>query len=472
MASVKKNFIYNSIYQVLLILLPLITTPYVSRILGPESIGQFSYNYAIAVLFVMFAMLGLNNYGNRTIAEFKDSSDKLREKFWEVYAMQFVVSMTVLLVYFLYAILINKSILSMVMMIHVASAVFDVNWLFFGLELFKYTTIRSVLVKTVMTLCIFLFVKTESDLILYSVIICFSSVLSQLLLWPYVFKTIRPIKISWNKVVKHVLPNLVLFIPVVAIGMYRYMDKVMLGAMSSDVEVGFYESSDKIVYVPMALITALGAVMLPRVANLMSKNNKTMINKYMEKSIYFAMLISSLLCFGIMAVSKSFVPLYYGSGFEKCIYLFYILLPSCLFLAFANVIRTQYLIPAKKDKIYVISVVAGAIVNIVSNLILIPVLQSIGAAIGTLLAQIFVCLFQAFMVKSDIKIKSFVFNSIPIILSGIIMFVVVFYLDSCLQVNLILRLLCESIIGFIVYTISIIIIMKAFRINYYKLLLK
>lgn len=470
MVSVKKNFIYNSLYQILLIVLPLITVPYISRILGPEAIGQFSYSYAIAVLFVMFSMLGLNNYGNRTIAEFKNSPETLRRKFWEIYVMQLIVSTIVLLVYLLYVIFIDDSVLSMIMLIYIISAVFDVNWLFFGLELFKYTAVRSIVIKTLMTLCIFIFVKTESDLAIYSVIICLSSLLSQLVLWPYVIKNIKPIKVARRQIIRHIIPNFVLFIPVIAIGIYRYMDKVMLGAMSSSVEVGFYESSDKIVYVPMALITALGAVMLPRIANLMSKNNKSRINNYMEKSVYFAMLISSLLCFGIMAVSKSFVPLYYGDGFEKCIYLFYVLLPSCLFLAFANVIRTQYLIPAKKDKIYVVSVVIGAIINVVANLILIPFLQSVGAAIGTLLAQVFVCAFQAYKVRNEIKVKTYFLNSIPIVLSGIIMFVVVFLLDSNSSIDPVLRLFCGMAVGAVVYFVSIIIFMRVFKINYYRIL--
>lgn len=470
MSSIKKNFIYNTIYQIFLIILPLITTPYISRILGAEQIGEFSYNYSVAVIFVMFSALGLSNYGNRTIAENKDSQKKLSESFWNIYAMQFVSSLIVIALYIIYLFLINNTQIATIMLIHVLSGVFDINWLFFGLEKFKMATIRSVAIKLLMTVCVFIFVKTSDDLPVYSLIICLSSILSQIILWPYVINKIGITKVEYKKVVKHIKPNLVLFIPVIAIGIYRYMDKVMLGLMSTNAEVGFYENSDKIINLPMALITSLGTVMLPRVSNLLVQKKVRHVAKYMEKSIGFAMFISSSMCFGIMAVSKSFVPLYFGNGFEKCSSLFYVLLPSCLFLAFANVIRTQYLIPNKKDKIYVTSIIIGALTNILFNLLLIPSLASIGAAIGTLFAQISVCIYQAYKTRKELHIKHYVKEAIPFILSGGIMFTALLFTNNTVSsLHPIIQIALDIIAGAVIYIIALFGLSKLFRINYLEI---
>ena len=473
MSSIKKNFVYNTIYHIFLILLPVITTPYISRILGAEAIGQFSYNYAIAVVFVMFAMLGLSNYGNRTIAERKDSQEKLSKSFWSIYSMQIVSGITVTIIYVLYTFFINNSSIAKIMLIHVASAIFDISWLFFGLEKFKLAALRSIIVKTIMTACVFIFVKNKNDLPLYSLIMCLSSLFSQLSLWPYVIRKIKFTKTSQKEMMKHVVPNLTLFIPVIAVGVYHYMDKVMLGLMSTDAEVGFYENSDKIVNVPMALVNSLGAVMLPRIANLISKDKASIANKYTQKSICFTMFLSTSMCFGIMAISRIFVPLYFGEGFEKCSSLFYVLLPSCIFLAFANVIRTQYLIPMKKDKIYVTSIVIGAIVNVTFNALLIPSLASVGAAIGTLLTQIFVCTYQAFMVRKDLPINQYIKQTIPFIISGTAMFLTLFLIINplFLSIHPIAQLLIDIVVGAIIYISILCIISKLARINYIKILL-
>jgi O-antigen/teichoic acid export membrane protein len=201
------------------------------------------------------------------------------------------------------------------------------------------------------------------------------------------------------------------------------MDKIMLGVMSNKKEVGFYQSSENLIQVPIALITSLGTVMQPRMSNMISNNADTSkIEDLFKKSIALAMFLSTSLGFGIMTVAQEFVPLFYGNGFEKCIILFYVLLPSCIFIAFANVVRTQYLIPNKKDKEYVISLLSGAAINLVFNTILIPHLQSIGAAIGTLVAESSVCIVQSLLMRREKSVRKYISMSIPFVISGGMMF--------------------------------------------------
>lgn len=461
MVSVKKNFFYNTVYQVLIFILPLITTPYISRILGAEGIGVYSYSFSIANYFVMFAMLGLNNYGNRTIAMVRDDKEKLAKTFFSIYFIQVVSAVIIIILYIFYCCFIDNDIVCWLQLFFVISCLFDINWLFFGLEKFKLTVTRNVIIKLLTVICIFIFIKAKTDLYMYIVLLSFGTLLSQILLWPFVLRNIdiKQLKfISFNDIVKHIKPNLVLFLPVIAVSIYKTMDKVMLGYLVSMHEVGLYENSEKMINIPMALITSLGTVMLPRMSNVLIGNRKTESKKLIYKSIIFVLFLSSSMCFGIMGISKEFVPWFYGDGFSKCIYLLLILLPSCIFLAFANVIRTQYLIPLKKDKIYIISVFLGAIINFVINLFLITKLKSIGVSIGTLFAEIIVCIYQAYAVRYELPIKKYIMDGLKFIIAGFIMFIIIFNLK--LFESLFINMLFKIIIGIFIYFIVLCFLVK------------
>ncbi len=185
----------------------------------------------------------------------------------------------------------------------------------------------------------------------------------------------------------------------------------MLGNLSNMEQVGFYDNAEKIITIPQTAVTALGTVMLPRVSNMMTTGNQQGAVNYLKKSIILVAAISSACTFGIISVAPEFVHIYLGKGFETCITLLYYLMPCLIFKAYANVIRTQYLIPLKKDKIYVTSVCIGAVVNLVFNLIFIPHFQAVGACIGTILAEIIVCLYQMrFIVKEQKVGKYFLYG--------------------------------------------------------------
>lgn len=465
MSSIKKNFLYNSAYQILVMFIPLLTTPYISRVLGAEGIGVYSYAFSVASYYVLFIMLGLNNYGNRTIAQSRDDDKELSKQFWSIYALQFFLGIVVNVIYFFYCIILaeNKNI-ALSMWLYVISASFDVNWFFFGMEMFKKTVIRNAIIKIVTTSSIFLLVKGKNDILMYCLIMTVGMFLSQIVLWPYVLKNVKFYRPSIEEIKIHIKPNLFLFLTVIAVSLFKIMDKIMLGIMTNKEQVGFYESSEKIISIPTALITSLGTVMLPRMSNLVSNKN-IQSNEIISKSIAFAMLLSSSMCFGIMGVSKEFVPIFYGKGYETCIYLFLILLPTCLFMAFANVIRTQYLLPHKKDSAYVISAFLGAIVNVVVNVILIPQYGSIGAAIGTICAEVAVCIYQSYTIRKEQPIKVYLKASIPFIMSGILMFLIIFNIYF-VRLPLIINLIIKIIIGVVIYFVTLftqIFIVKVLR---------
>lgn len=466
MKSIKMNFMYNALYQILVMLVPIITAPYVSRVIGATGVGTYSYSYSIAYYFVMFIMLGVNNYGNRTIASSKKDEYEMSKNFWNIYALQLFLGITITILYFLYAIFIStNTIVSLIMSLYVISAIFDVNWFLFGMEEFKISVIRNTLVKIISTIAIFLFVKGATDIYIYCIILTASILLGQVIVWPYVLKNVRFIKPEFNEITKHIKPNLILFITVIFVSLFKIMDKIMLGSISTLEQVGFYESSEKIVGIPISLIGALGTVTLPRMTSMISLGKRD-TTEFIRKSILFSMFFSTSTCFGLMAISKEFVPLFYGPGYEECINLYLALLPSCIFLAFASVIRNQYLLPNKKDKSYVISAMIGAVVNIVLNLILIPRYNALGAAIGTLFTEASVCFYQCWSVRQEISIGRYVKDSLPFLVSGIIMFFFIFTFHSNLE-NVYMILAIKISVGVILYVVTllaqILILEKKFK---------
>ena len=424
--NVKLNFIYSATYNIVAILIPLITTPHLSRTLGAVGLGEYGFAYSVAYYFSLFVKLGLNNYGGREIAALRGKGENVSGRFWELYFFQLILGCVISALYTVYAFAWSSNqTISAIFLLLVISSMFDITWFFWGLEEFRITVRRDFIIKILTTLGIFLFVKSDLDTWKYALLISGGLLLSQLLLWTSLHKHVTWVKPTFSGIVKHIRPNLVLFIPILALSLYKTMDKVMLGMMTTTEEVGFYHSSESIIQVPIALITSLGTVMQPRMTNMLSsKQNKNTIRTVFEKSILIAMFLSTSIGFGIMTVSKDFVPLFFGNGFEKCSTLFGLLLPSCVFIAFANVIRTQYLIPNKKDKEYILSLFAGAVVNLIFNSLLIPYYGSIGAAIGTLLAEACVCVVQALMTRHEIKTGYLVFLSIPFVFSGVLMYVI------------------------------------------------
>ena len=425
-SSVKKNFLYNAFYQVLVLILPLITAPYISRVMGAERIGIYSYSYSVASYFGLFILLGLNNYGNRTIAGVKDNKEKLSRTFCSIYAMQLMMATLLITLYFGYVIFMAKDkTMAWIQMIYLVSVIFDINWFFFGMEMFKMTVTRNTIVKIINLICIFTFVKTANDIYIYGLIMVVGTLVSQLMLWPFVPRYVSFVRVSFDEIREHITPNLTLFVPVIAISIYTIMDKVMLGMMSSMDEVGYYESSNKLTSIPAMAITSLGTVMLPRMSNLIANGRHKEARMYIQKSLIVSALLSSSMAFGLSAVASNFVPFFYGKGFEECISIISILVLSSIFISWANVIRTQYLIPNKKDSIYIVSVFLGAFVNVVVNLLLIPRFQAMGAAIGTFLAEAAVCIYQTYKVRSEIRVKRYLLQSLPLLISGIVMYMVV-----------------------------------------------
>lgn len=450
--NIKKNFLLNSIYQCLAIVIPIILTPYLTRHIGSSGMGIYSFHYSIAYYFIMFAMLGFSLYGNRSVASVNYDRHIYSKVFWEIYGLQIISSSVAILAYIVFTSnFFPNERNAWVMLLMVVSCTFDINWFYFGIEKFNVAVTRNIYIKLLTAILTVLLVKKEQDVVIYALVIGGSTLFSNLLLVIQLPKYIDWVKIDISDIKKHLVPCLTLFFPTIIVSIYKVVDKIMLGIMSNVSEVGFYESSERIINLPMAFITALGTVMLPRVSSMLGRGQTTDCATIFEKSIKFVMFLSSAISMGIIAVSEEFIPMFLGEDFRKCILIVDILMPSCLFLAFANVIRTQYLIPHKKDRSYIISLLIGAVVNLILNMLLIPKYQAIGAAIGTLVAEMAVCFYQTWSVRYNIDIKKNIKNVCSYLIAGLIMCLGCFGIKRFTDLNDWLFLFYKVVIGVVIY---------------------
>lgn len=454
MSNIGKNLTYNILYQILSLIVPLITSPYLSRILGVESIGIYSYTYSIVFYFMIIAVLGINNYGNRSIAKAKDNEEKLNIEFSSIYFIQLCMSIIMIISYMIYVCLFVKEyrIIAIIQGLYILANAVDITWFFYGMEEFKVTVSRNALVKIISLFLILVLVKSKDSLWIYTLIMAGSTFIGQIIIWPLLLKKINIVKPKKEDITPHIKPILILFIPVLAISIFSYMDKIMLGFIGGMSETGFFENSEKIISIPKALITALGTVMLPRTAHLIANGEEEKSKIYIENTMFYVLLISSACAFGLAAVSDLFSIVFWGTDFYKCGKLISLMTPALVFSVFGNVIRTQYLIPRSMDKEYTVSLVIGAIVNIVLNILLIPILGAVGAVIGTVCAEFSLCAYQTYTVRKYLDIKGFIRSGIAFFPIGFIMFISIKRIDYYLQPS-ILTLILEILYGAIIFSI-------------------
>lgn len=462
--SVAKNYIYNLTYQILVLILPLITTPYISRVLGAEGTGIYSYTISITTYFILFGTLGISMYAQREIAYVQDKVKERSKIFWEIIVVRFItLSLSMILFYLTYARNGEYSMYYRILLLEILANCFDISPFFQGMEEFKKIIVRNLIVKMVSIISVFLFIKTENDTNIYLLIYALSTFLGNISLWFYLPKYVHKVPFKQLQLLKHIRPTIVLFIPQVATQIYTVLDKTMIGNMVVDkAEVGYYEQSQKIVKMLLTIVTSLGTVMLPRIANKFANGKKEEIKENIYQSFEFVYFLAIPLTCGVISVAPIFIPLFLGQAFEKSSILTSIISPIILIIGLSNVIGTQYLLPTKKQKQFTISVVAGAFCNLILNGMLIPKLLSIGAAIATLLAESVVTLVQFYMIRNEFSIIKIVKKSKDYLLAGIGMLILNFLCQKLLLTNVkpVIQLFILVGLGGITYITILIIILK------------
>ena len=462
MGSLKKNIIYQSAYQILLIIMPLITSPYLSRVLGPEGLGINSYNYSIVYYFMLFAGLGISNYGNRSIAASRNNLIIKSKTFWEILCAHFMLSGIVIFVYILYGIFISDyKVVTFIQLMYLIGVFFDISWFYFGEEKFANIVFVNLVCKILTFTSTFLFVKDENDLIIYIFIISLGYLWGYILQWMFLPKSVIWIKPDIQGILRHIKPMFILFLPSIAVSLYKVMDKIMLGRISAITEVAFYTNAEDVINIPISIVGAFGTVMLSRTSNLIAKGEIDKSKSYIQDSLIVVSWLAMALMFGISAISYNFTIIFWGKEFVSCAPLISILVFTIPFITVANIVRTQYLIPNCRDLEYLFSIITGAVINFCLNFLLIPRLGAMGAAIGTLFAEAGVCIVQILFVYKEIPILKYLKCNLPYLVFGIVMYIFVNRVNSFIE-NKILCLFVQIIPGIVIYVIPSLIYWRYF----------
>ncbi len=453
--SVTANYIYMVIFQVLSLITPIITSPYLARVLGVSGTGIYSYTYSILNWFIIFASLGTSIYGAKEISKVRDDREKLSQTFFEIFSFQCFVNLLMLLLYYIVFSVINTDyrIFFYIQGINVFANLFNVTWLFTGIEDFRKIAFRSSLFRIITVILVLLIVKGSNSLYIYCVLMGVMNLLSNL----YIFLCLKK-HVLFNKkyitkqgIIKHIKPNIILFIPQIAISIYAVLDQSMIGFITGSTdEVAYYVKGEQFVKMFLYVVTTIGTVMMPRIANLFYNKDYEKVKEYVNKSLNIVLYLSIPMCFGIAAVAQFFVSWFLTPDFAPSAIVMMILSPIIVLISVNNVIGGQYLLPTEDIKHYTTSVTIGAIVNLISNSFLIYYLGCYGAAIGTVLAETSVLIYQLIIIKNDKIIEISIKKTLLYLTSSIIMFIIVYFIGNYFGIR-ILSTLIQIIAGLIIY---------------------
>ena len=439
-------------------IIPLITVPYISRVLGAHDVGINEYTNSWVTFFFLMGQMGITLYGNREVAYHRDDLYKRSQTFWGVEALQLLTVSSAFVLYlvavFLFSTTFKEFFLLQVIWI-IATGV-DISWYFMGLEEFRITVVRNTLVKIASLILIFTVVKTSNDLGKYILILGASQLVGNLTLWPYLRGNIIWVSIKKWHPFKHFYPSLLLFIPTITTQVYLVLNRLMLGRMSTQADLGNFGQADKIVKFVLAVVTATGTVMLPHVANKFAKGDIKGVRNSLYSSFNFVSAIAVPMMFGLMAIAKKFGPWFLGREFVLAGSVIFLEAPIILLIAWSNVTGTQYLMPVNRVKEYTTSVTIGALSNVVFNFVLIGKYGANGAAIATVGSEFLVTASQLWMIRNTISRRKMFRETWKYLFCGMIMFIVVNRICSVINMT-VANLILEVVVGAIIYLLGLIL---------------
>lgn len=460
--SIKKNYIYNLSYQVLLLLTPLITTPYLSRVLGADGVGTVSFAESVVSYFTLFATLGIATFGQREISYVQDEKIKRTQVFWETKALQVITSTVVLIIYISFSFFQTNKILYLILSFNIIAVLVDVVWLLQGMEEFGKIVFRNIIFKIISIAYIFIAVKTKDDIIKYVFGIAFFLFLSNASLWAHVSKYVGKPRLKDIKPFRNIKVVLSLFVPTIAIQIYTVLDKTMIGLITqSAFENGYYEQAIKLSKMVLVVVTSLGTVMIPRIGYHYERGETETVKRYMYRGYRFVWFLGIPLCFGLVGTAANFVPWFFGEGYDKVVPLLSVLSFLILAIGINNVTGMQYLIPTKRQNIFTMTVIIGAVVNCSLNLVLIHFFQSIGAAIASVAAETTIALVQLYLVRKELSVKEVFLSSWHYFVAGGIMLVLLKVLGNIWPASIMSTILMV-IMGAITYFFILLILKDSF----------
>lgn len=437
MSKITKNYIYNLLYQLFVLLVPVITAPYLARVLGANNQGVSSYIISISNVIGSITMLGIFSYGNRQIAYERDDKEKMSQTFWEIMIVRFILGIIGSALYFFVALkLTDYTQYFFIYYFWLLATYVDCTWVFVGVEDMKLAVIKNFIAKLLTVIGMFIFIKNSDDINKYLLILGLSVLIANLSAYIQLRKYILKPIIDFNNIKKHILGSINLFLPYVATLLYLQVDKIMIEVFTNTTnQVSFYDNAEKIVTIPLAFITVLSTVMMPRIANEYLKNNLTNIKNYLIKAGRISLFLAFPMTIGIMIIASKFIPWYLGHEFLPVISAIVFISPMIISNSLEGIAGRQYFTATNQIPILLKSYISTAITNIIVNIILIPKWGFIGAAIATLISSYICVLIQFYYLNKQINMMGLIPYSIRYLIYSLIMGTVVYLLSKNLEAS-------------------------------------
>lgn len=404
--SIKLNFIMNAILTMSSFIFPLITFPYVSRVLLPVGTGKVSFANSLISYFSMFAQLGIPTYGIRACAKVRDNREELTRTAHELLIINLimnVISYAVLIAALIFVPRLREDrTLYIVVSFTIILTSIGMEWIYKALEQYTYITIRSIIFKFIALAATFLLVHEQSDYVFYGGITIFASSASNIFNFINVHKYIDLKPVGNYNIKKHLKAVGVFFAMACATTIYTHLDVVMLGFMTSDEDVGYYNAAVRIKTILVSIVTSLGTVLLPRASYYIQHGQMDEFRRISKKALNFVFLFATPMMLYFIYFAKEGIFFLSGKAYAGSIFPMQLIMPTLLFIGITNILGIQILVPLGKEKTVLLSEIAGAVTDIVLNAILIPYFASAGAAIGTLVAEFVVLIVQFYSLRFEV----------------------------------------------------------------------
>ncbi|MFH6662184.1 oligosaccharide flippase family protein [Streptococcus suis] len=390
MNKVIKNVAYQLVYQISRIIIPIITIPIVSRVLGAVNLGIYNYYYSIVSYFILFAGLGITLYGSREIAIVKSDNEKLSQVFIELFIMKALVTSIVLFIFIGSVYHFNTPKYLLLFSIAILSVLFDVSWYFMGVEDFQKFSLINITSQVLVFILIIFFIRDKNDLTLYIIFQSIGLLLPNLISILLLPKGLFTSSVKIRNIFKHFINSLGYFFPQIAITLYTTLNKTIIGLFLDTTSVAYYSNAIVVNSVIITVITTVDTVLLPRMSSLFSQNRKDDMFKWLKNSLNIQLFFSIGAMFGVLSIYNRFVPFFFGEEFIFIIKLIPLLSSLIVIVPVGMSISRQFLLPQGNTKDYFVSIVSGAIINIGLNIFLLPQLGVVGVVLSNIFAELFV----------------------------------------------------------------------------------
>lgn len=473
--SLKKNFALSSAYQVLLLASPFVTAPYVSRVLGADGIGIYSYTRSIQMYFSLFATLGTASYGAREIARERDSAENRSKLFWEIEILSVFTSLVCLAFWFLFVCFFSKEykIFFLIFTLNILAVMMDISWFYTGLEQFKYTVGINSFFRILGIVLQFLLIKRHDDLWVYIAIMALTNFLGNLSMWIPLNLFLVKVELRSLKILPHLKETIVYFIPAVSTSLYTLLDKVLIGFLTRSPEQnGYYEQATQIENAGKTLaFVSLNSVVGSRISYLYKSHRIEEIKERIKTSIKYILFMGCAVAFGIASCAPTFVPWFFGAEYKGAVPLLQMMIPLVVVIGISGCLGSHYYTPSGKRLKSAMFILTGAVVNIVLSVLLIPCFKAAGAVIGSFSAEVLITSLYVANCDGVMTFRKLFMSGWKNLASGLVMFCLIFLLNRW-NVFELLRLFVQVVLGMSVYILLLFFMKDEFVLDVFRTFIK